>query len=497
MSSSEHVDAAFGRVSGGLAATVAAAPIVPAWSSDAAVLPMAPGRAASTRRRRIITAAALVIDAVAIAFGALVAGPAPVPGVAAIPLALVAFALVGLYDRRQLVAPSEEARRVLHGAAAAAAGLLVIAFALDIEVGRTWLATAFVAALTTVGVTRYAARKTIHELAGRGVVGQRVLVIGTNDEARSLSRTLARRRWLGYQAAGFVDAGSGSFGSIDGMPVVGTVDDIEVALRTVDASAVLIAGSAVNAAELPALYARLQSLDVEVRVSAGLPHVAASRVSVDPLDGVAILSVRPFRLSQAQAAIKRTIDICASLFLLIAAAPVMAAVAVAVRLTSAGPALFRQTRVGANGKAFTIYKFRTMVVDAEERKAALADQNEADGLLFKMEHDPRVTTVGRHFRTWGLDELPQLFNVLRGDMSLVGPRPPVPEEVARYDEVLKNRLRVKPGITGLWQVNGRHELSFADYLRYDLFYVENWSIGMDLYVIARTLPALLARRGAA
>jgi lipopolysaccharide/colanic/teichoic acid biosynthesis glycosyltransferase len=183
--------------------------------------------------------------------------------------------------------------------------------------------------------------------------------------------------------------------------------------------------------------------------------------------------------------------------LLALGAPLLAVLAVIVRATSTGPSLFRQTRVGEGGRTFTIFKFRTMVVDAEARKAELLAANEADGVLFKMQNDPRITRVGGTLRKLGLDELPQLINVLRGEMSLVGPRPPLPDETARYDEWVAGRLKVKPGITGLWQVNGRHELSFADYIRYDLFYVENWSVSLDLYVIARTLPALLARRGAA
>jgi lipopolysaccharide/colanic/teichoic acid biosynthesis glycosyltransferase len=181
--------------------------------------------------------------------------------------------------------------------------------------------------------------------------------------------------------------------------------------------------------------------------------------------------------------------------MLVVASPVMLLVALLVRITSSGPALFRQERIGAEGRAFTMWKFRTMVVDAEKLRDGLDGTNQADGVLFKLRADPRVTRVGRWLRRFAIDELPQLFNVMRGDMSLVGPRPALPEEALNYDERVRGRLRVKPGLTGLWQVNGRHELVFEDYLRYDLFYVENWSVMMDLYILAKTVPALIAARG--
>jgi exopolysaccharide biosynthesis polyprenyl glycosylphosphotransferase len=262
-----------------------------------------------------------------------------------------------------------------------------------------------------------------------------------------------------------------------------------------DAGAVIVAGSAIRSDELLDLYRMLQALDVEVRVSAGLPELAASRVTVQPLDGLAVLSLRHNQLDGLQAAIKRGFDLAAASLLFVLVAPVLGAIAALVRLTSGPGVIFRQVRVGEGGRPFVIYKFRTMVRDAEIRLDELRDRNQADGLLFKIDSDPRVTRAGRFLRRSGLDELPQLWNVIRGDMSLVGPRPPLPEEATRYDEWVRGRLRVKPGITGLWQVNGRHELSFADYVRYDLFYVENWSLALDLYVIARTPLALLSRRG--
>src|SRR5438067_4384270 len=176
--------------------------------------------------------------------------------------------------------------------------------------------------------------------------------------------------------------------------------------------------------------------------------------------------------------------------------PVMVAIAVAIKLHDGGHILFTQKRVGEGGELFTMYKFRTMVQDAERLRAQLMGHNEADGALFKMRRDPRITPVGAHLRKLGLDELPQLINILLGEMSLVGPRPALPEEMAGWSAELAVRLEAKPGLTGLWQVSGRHELAFEDYVRYDLFYVENWSLALDLQIMARTVPALLSRAGA-
>jgi lipopolysaccharide/colanic/teichoic acid biosynthesis glycosyltransferase len=182
--------------------------------------------------------------------------------------------------------------------------------------------------------------------------------------------------------------------------------------------------------------------------------------------------------------------------LLVVAAPLIAACALAVRLESPGPAFFRQSRIGERGRPFVMWKLRTMQDGADKLHVKLQSRNEYDGVLFKIRDDPRITRVGRFLRRTSLDELPQLFNVVAGHMSLVGPRPPLPLEVARYDERLGRRLLVKPGITGLWQVSRQRKLSFEDYVRYDLMYVQNWSIALDLYILARTIPAIISRRGA-
>jgi exopolysaccharide biosynthesis polyprenyl glycosylphosphotransferase len=202
------------------------------------------------------------------------------------------------------------------------------------------------------------------------------------------------------------------------------------------------------------------------------------------------------RLTRAQSIAKRTFDLAVSAVGLLLIAPVLALIALAIRVDSDGAVLFRQERVGLHRQRFQVLKFRTMVVGAENMLADLKALNEADGPLFKLRQDPRVTRVGRFLRRYSLDELPQLWNVLKGEMSLVGPRPPLPREVEAYEDWQLDRLEVRPGITGLWQVSGRSELPFDEYVRLDLFYIENWSLAYDLFILAKTIPMLLAARGA-
>jgi exopolysaccharide biosynthesis polyprenyl glycosylphosphotransferase len=211
---------------------------------------------------------------------------------------------------------------------------------------------------------------------------------------------------------------------------------------------------------------------------------------------VMTLSVNVLQLTRFQAAAKRACDVAISALGLLVLLPLFAAVAVAVKATSKGPVVFRQERVGLRGRPFTLLKFRTMVAGADRLLDELRGRNEADGPLFKLRKDPRVTRVGAILRRYSIDELPQLWNVLKGEMSLVGPRPPLAGEVALYEEWQHDRLEVRPGITGLWQVSGRSELSFEDYVRLDLFYVENWSIAYDLFILSKTVPLLVSTRGA-
>jgi exopolysaccharide biosynthesis polyprenyl glycosylphosphotransferase len=414
----------------------------------------------------------------------------------------VVFAVYGLYDLRRPTHATAEFRRLFNGAVMSVLLVALITFEVDprvnasqgLTISRAFIPTLLVVCLLTVVAGRLATRRLSHVLNARAVTSQLTLIAGTNDEARALARTLMRRPWMGYRVCGFVEVTRSGLEVMDGIPVLGTVDDIAQISAAHSVRAVIIAGSAAGGATLQNIDSAL-SADVNVRVSPGLPNLGAARVILEPIDGMALFSLRRHRFSRRQRVQKRCLDLMVTSIALVVSAPLLLSIALLVRVSSPGPVLFRQRRVGAQEREFTIFKFRTMVVNADAQRDGLASRNEADGLLFKMRRDPRVTKVGRLLRRTSLDELPQLINVLRGDMSLVGPRPALPDEATRYAESQRARLRVKPGVTGLWQVNGRHDLAFEDYLRYDLFYVENWSLTMDLYILAKTIPALLTARG--
>jgi len=411
-----------------------------------------------------------------------------------LPIWVAVLAGCGLYWRSRRV--HVEMRRLVEAVSFSLAAVVVVVLAADIEVTAGWVAVVWCTCVPVLALWRITASKVIRRLQAAGVTGRRVIVVGIDAESRALVRSLTRQPWRGYAVAGFVDVSGGSFtGTLDGHRVWRSLEVIADAVSETDAGAVIVAAS-VNAENLLAVQRALQPVDVDLILSPGLSDTDASRVALARIDGLTLLALRRHRLGRRNAAVKRTLDITGSALLLVVGAPLMAVIAIAVKRASPGPVMFVQERVGRGGHPFRMYKFRSMVVGAEALLDEVGSANQADGILFRMRDDPRVHQLGRTLRRFGLDELPQLLNVLRGDMSLVGPRPALPSETEHYDARLHARLLVRPGVTGLWQVNGRHELAFDDYIRYDLFYVANWSLRLDLTVLARTLPALLSRRGA-
>jgi exopolysaccharide biosynthesis polyprenyl glycosylphosphotransferase len=281
------------------------------------------------------------------------------------------------------------------------------------------------------------------------------------------------------------------------VPVYGGLDDVMAAVKAFDANTVaVLACPEMDGIRLRRLAWELEKTGTDLCVSPALLDVAGPRTTIRPTAGLTLLHVDHPQLAGFRQVVKGLFDRCAAAAALIMLAPVMAALAATIWLSDGGPALFTQVRVGKDGRAFRIYKFRTMVVDAEQRQTELLASNDSDGVLFKLRNDPRVTAVGSHLRRWSIDELPQLFNVFLGDMSLVGPRPAVPDEVAKYAEHVHRRLVVKPGLTGLWQVNGRSDLSWDESVRLDLRYVENWSFALDLQILWKTIWALVGGSGA-
>jgi exopolysaccharide biosynthesis polyprenyl glycosylphosphotransferase len=284
---------------------------------------------------------------------------------------------------------------------------------------------------------------------------------------------------------------------IAGVPVFGGLGSVSAAVHQVGADTVaVLACPEMNGIRLRELAWELEETGTDLCVAPALIDVAGPRTTIRPVAGLPLLQLDHPELAGGKQVIKAVFDRVAAAMILIAVSPLFLVIALAIRLDDHGPVLFKQTRVGRDGHTFKVYKFRTMVVDAEQRKQQLQALNEGAGMLFKMRRDPRVTKVGGSLRRTSLDELPQLLNVLKGDMSLVGPRPALPDEVARYGDHMRRRLVVKPGITGLWQVSGRSGLSWEEAFRLDLRYVDNWSIMLDLQILWKTFSAVTSGSGA-
>jgi exopolysaccharide biosynthesis polyprenyl glycosylphosphotransferase len=415
----------------------------------------------------------------------------------AILLWLALFANAGLYDSRRLLNAAEEFKLILQAVATGTVAATFIAFVVKVPTQRSWVLSAWLGCTIAVLATRFSYRWIVRSMRRSGALVSRMLIVGAGREGRDLCRAVTRASHLGFQVVGFLDDNRPAGPSAAGLPeIVGSTAGIRQAVRQHGAHAVLVAGGSVATETAERVYRDLQELPVDFHLSTGVLGVAASRVAVQRFDDVPVLGLRQVELSRGQQLLKRTFDLVVASLLVAVFAPILLACAVAIRLSGSGPILFRQRRFGQDGTIFHVHKFRSMVVDAEDRQPALrAVGNEADGPLFKLHRDPRVTPVGRMLRAWSLDELPQLLDVLAGNMSLVGPRPFVTHEVDLTNPWARTRLRVKPGMTGLWQVAGRHRLPFDDLIRYDLFYVENWSLAMDLFILLRTIPAVLQRSG--
>ena len=412
------------------------------------------------------------------------------------PFVTLAFGVgFGLYRTHQY-SSLEEFRRIVLSLSMTITAIVMLSFWSKASFSRLWIGYSWVLALLLAGISRRLWHRETRRRWAHGELTFDTLIVGTNQEAEHLASLLTASK-LGYRPLGFVRTSADA--EVRGtLPVLGSIGELRELIRETGANCVFVAATAVEAADLKhALKAR--RLDgVEIRVTANVPAMlATTRVTPRSVGGLMTLSINAVRLTRAQAFAKRTFDVVVSLGGLLLIWPLLLAVAIAIKLDGhGGPVLFRQARVGHHRQPFTLLKFRTMVPGAERQLAELVSRNEADGPLFKLRDDPRITPVGHFLRRYSLDELPQLLNVLRGEMSLVGPRPPLPDEVARYEDWQLDRLQVRPGITGLWQVSGRSELSFEEYVRLDLFYIENWSMLYDLFVVAKTIPILLLPKGA-
>jgi exopolysaccharide biosynthesis polyprenyl glycosylphosphotransferase len=404
------------------------------------------------------------------------------------------------YERRYLGDGVEEFRRITRAGVALTASVAFVAYATKTEPARGYvlLALPLIVASTLCG--RFALRKVLHRARARGAAMQRVVIVGQERAAAELVDLLSRTPYHGLQVVGacLTDGADTSLFAERKIAALSGLDRVHRVVEMTNADTVAVLSSAeLGGTALRRLVWSLEPLGLDLFVAPGLVEVTGPRLSIRPAAGLPLLHVEPPTFSGGRVLVKNVLDRVGAALALLVLIPALFVIAAAVRATSPGPALFRQRRVGAGGSAFTCLKFRTMAIDAEAQRRELLERNDHEGgVLFKIRNDPRITRVGGVLRRYSLDELPQLVNVLRGEMSLVGPRPPLPEEVARYPVEAHRRLLVKPGLTGLWQVSGRSDLSWEESLRLDLRYVDNWSLSMDALILWKTCRAVVTGSGA-
>jgi exopolysaccharide biosynthesis polyprenyl glycosylphosphotransferase len=409
----------------------------------------------------------------------------------------MSVAVAGGYDSRFIGVGSDEFRRVLNAAVSLTAAVAIISYAAKVEFARGYVVVALPSATIFDLVVRHRLRRHLHSLRSRGACMRRVVAVGHAPAVADLVAELGRGTYHGLSVVGACLAGGTMLNEIAGVPVFGGLGSVPAAVGQFRADTVaVLACPEMNGIRLRELAWDLEKTGTDICVAPALLDVAGPRTTIRPVAGLPLLHVDHPELDGGKKVIKEAFDKALALTGVILLAPVFAIIALAIKFADHGPVFFKQVRVGKDGHTFTVWKFRTMVVDAEKRKAELTAHNEAAGALFKMRRDPRVTRPGAWLRRYSLDELPQLFNVLFGDMSLVGPRPALPVEAAKYGDHMRRRLVVKPGMTGLWQINGRSDLPWDEAVRLDLRYVENWSFILDLQILWKTLSAVMGGYGA-
>jgi len=413
-------------------------------------------------------------------------------------MCLIAYRANGLYERRRGTRWLDEAYKLFNGTTASILLVMAVTFAIQPSVySRGMLILADFLIVGLLSAARLVERLALSLLRRRGIGVEHVLIVGAGEVGRAVMRTMLADPGLGYRVVGYIDddpiKGSSELGRFKGL---GSLDRLTSILSSEQVNEVIIT--------LPWMYHRkiMQIVDecdrqhMKVRVVPDVFQQKMQHIDLDTLNGIPLIGVERRTLSTTALVIKRAVE----LTLIILSAPVwmlvFGLVALLIRLDSPGPVFFKHRRVGKDGHEFDMYKFRSMVKNADEQQAALAELNEADGPLFKIKNDPRLTRVGKFLRRTSIDELPQLFNVIRGEMSLIGPRPGTPEELTQYEPWQRARILVKPGLSGLWQVSGRSDIPFEEMCLLDIYYIENWSLGLDIRIVLQTIPYALLGRGA-
>jgi len=417
---------------------------------------------------------------------------------AALPLLwLGSVAVAGGYDPRFIGVGSDEFRRVLNAALGLTAGVAILSYVGKFDLARGYVVVALPCTVVFDVFARYQLRKWLHRQRRSGHFMRRTVAVGHAAPVEDLVAQLRRHSHHGLSVVAACVAGAQHQGEVADIPICGDLDSVASVVSRFNADTVaVLACPEMNGTRLRELAWDLEKTGTEMCVASALLDVAGPRTTIRPVAGLPLLHVDHAELTGGKQVIKSVFDRISAALALVLLAPLFMIIALSIKISDQGPVFFRQIRVGKDSRQFTVWKFRTMVVDAEARKAELLAHNDGNGALFKMRRDPRVTRAGAWLRRYSLDELPQLFNVLIGNMSLVGPRPALPVEVADYQDHMRRRLAVRPGITGLWQVSGRSDLPWDEAERLDLRYVENWSLALDLQILWKTMSAVTHGSGA-
>ena len=429
----------------------------------------------------------------------------PQPYSAYLPLALVLAVMMiailrveGLYIPRRGRTFLDEIYTLTNGTTTAI--LLIMAFTFFIRplvYSRAVYVYAALLIVVLLASARAIERAARPQLRRRGIGVDRVLIVGAGEVGRALMRAMVAQPDLAYQIVGFVDddkeRGSTDIGRFKAL---GGTENLSALLKEFAVDEVIVTLPWTAREKIISIMEMTRQMGIPAKVVPDLFQLSLSRVAIDGIGGVPLLRVREPSFGSWNSLLKRAVDLLGAVILSVIAAPFVPLIALAIRMDSSGPIIFSQKRIGRGGRLFTTYKFRSMRDGAECELPKLDDRNEAVGPIFKMKRDPRRTRVGTFLRRMSLDELPQLLNVLRGEMSLVGPRPPLLSEVERYQEWHKRRMEVPPGMTGLWQVSGRSELTFDEMCMLDIYYIENWSPWLDFWIMLKTVPSVLLARGA-
>lgn len=457
-------------------------------------------------RTAVIVTDLLVIVAAAVV-GVEVTRPGEITGLGAVVLATItgcmliaALFATRAWDDRMLGQGAEEFRRLGRAVLGTGVVLGLAGLALQSPYVRPWVFVVLPVVLAVIAPLRYALRRLLHSNRRQGRCMLPVLAAGSVEEVADLIHRTQRESHNGWRVEAACTPGAAGLhgtGEVAGVPVVGDLDDLAERVRRGGYRVVAVVPDPEwTRRRLQRLSWDLEETPADVVVAPVLMEVTGPRLNVSPVFGLPLLRVSAPSFAGFRWMVKSVVDRVVAALGVLLLAPLLLTVALLVKLEDRGPVLYRQVRVGKDGMAFAMIKFRSMAVDADQRVHELHVRNEGAGPLFKMRMDPRVTKIGAVIRRYSLDELPQLFNVLGGSMSLVGPRPPLPSEVARYSDDVHRKLKVKPGLTGLWQISGRSNLSWAESVRLDLRYVENWSLAMDLTILWKTLGAVFKGDGA-